>query len=263
MRRLLWLCALVAVLVSGCGSDDPSGNPKASATPVVEKTTTSKTPAPCSNPEGGDCRGALDGGTYKTVQSRPSITYRVPDGWSNDEDTPGNFLLLPPGETLDGVNDGTSDFIGVYSSVAAPNGCRPGTAKHVGRSVSEVAAWMTANPGLVTTKPRPVSLGKYKGVVLDIRMKKNWTHTCPYSQGNAVVPLIVGVGFSHLDHNVSAGQVVRLYLLNVARRALAIEVNDLSGGTHLATYTQVAEATKFGASCPSSWDYDRCFTSTQ
>jgi hypothetical protein len=32
------------------------------------------------------------------------------------EDLPGNFLLVPPGSTLDGVNAGTSDDVGVYQA---------------------------------------------------------------------------------------------------------------------------------------------------
>ena len=58
--------------------------------------------------------------TYTTEIFTPPLTYSVPDdGWFNYEDQPGNFLLVPPGNTLDGVNAGTSDVIGVYTSVVA------------------------------------------------------------------------------------------------------------------------------------------------
>lgn len=263
-----------AIGLTACGgSDSTNQQSSGSKTPSVASTTAASTtvtstttaasttpPAHCPNPDGGECLGKLAPGTYKTFTFRPNITYRVPAGWANFEDYPGGFLLLPPGGTLSGVNAGTSDFVGVYSSVAAPNGgCRPGTAPHVGRSVSDLAAWMTAHPGLTTTKPRLVSLGRFKGVVLDIRMKKGWTKTCPYSHGRPTVPLIHGVHFARgLDHNMDPGTAIRLYLLKELNRALAIEVDDLSGGKHLATYSQVAEAMTFGPPCPSSYDYDAC-----
>ena len=54
----------------------------------------------------------------QTVRIRVSI-YSVPDpGWLNYEDTPGNFLLVPPGNDVNGLGTGASDFIGVYTSVA-------------------------------------------------------------------------------------------------------------------------------------------------
>jgi hypothetical protein len=241
----------------GSSNQQSSGSKTASVTSTTAAST--KPPAHCPDPD-RYCLGKLAAGTYKTAVFRPNITYRVPAGWTNSEDEPFGFLLLPPGGTLSGVDAGTSDFVGVYSSVAAPNGgCRPGTAPHVGRSVSDLAAWMTAHPGLTATRPRPVSLGRYKGVVLDIRMKKGWTKTCPYSHGRPTVPLIHGVHFARgLDHNMDPGTAIRLYLLKELNRALAIEIDDLSGGKHLATYSQVVEAMTFGPPCPSSYDYDAC-----
>jgi hypothetical protein len=55
--------------------------------------------------------GALTAGTYKTRVFHPAISYTVPDGWKNFEDTPGNFLLVPPDGNLPGVNGGTSDLV--------------------------------------------------------------------------------------------------------------------------------------------------------
>ncbi len=60
---------------------------------------------------------------YTTTMFEPTLTYSVPEGWSNMEDLPGNFLLLPPGSTLEGVNAGTSDYLGVYTSVVPPGHC--------------------------------------------------------------------------------------------------------------------------------------------
>lgn len=125
--------ALIALLAAGCSSGTKSTGsrtPKSpsSSSPAPSTTTSASTPSsttseppPCPNPEGQACLGALQSGTYTTTVFQPQLTYTVPAGWSNLEDTPGNFLLVPPHFTLAGVNAGTSDFIGIYTSVAAPN----------------------------------------------------------------------------------------------------------------------------------------------
>ena len=105
-----------AVVLGSCGNDRSGNEPKPSETAVARET---PSPAPeCPNDEGGACLGALQAGSYETTVFGPAITYRVPDGWANYEDTPGNFLLVPPGDDLEGVNAETSDYIGVYTAVA-------------------------------------------------------------------------------------------------------------------------------------------------
>jgi hypothetical protein len=63
--------------------------------------------------------GALSAGTYSSSVFQPAITYRVPAGWGNFEDLPGNLLLIPPGGKLSGVDPGTSDYVGVYPRIEA------------------------------------------------------------------------------------------------------------------------------------------------
>ena len=72
----------------------------------------------CPDPEGQKCLGKLAPWRYKTAVSSPTVTYKVLRGWTNFEDTPGNFLLVPSRGDLPGVNAGTRDFIGIYTSVA-------------------------------------------------------------------------------------------------------------------------------------------------
>jgi hypothetical protein len=265
MRRLGTLTLLTALLVAGlsapCARSVSAGSytrsPPAKKVCKPKKihgkkkkvcTTVKPKPAPrptCPNPEGGACLGMLDAGMYHTVIFEPQITYTVPDGWANYEDTPGNFLLVPPGYTLGGVNAGTSDYIGIYTSVAAPNGCNPGTASGVDETVSGIAGWIAAIPGLVTTQPRNVSVGGYQGVVLDTRMAKTWQGTCPYSNGMPYVPLITGVRPSGLDHGLIPGLVIRLYLLKGPLGTLAVELDDVQDAGHLDAYSKIVEGLRF------------------
>jgi YVTN family beta-propeller protein len=192
------------------------------------------------------CIGPLAAGEYTTVTFQPQLTYRVPAGWANFQDLPGNFLLVPPGGNKAGVDAGTSDAVGVFTSIAIANGCGDGEAPGVGRSVPDIAGWMVRQPGLVTTRPRSASIGGLSGVVLDVKMANGWTKTCPWSNGNPVVPLIVGYGPSGFNHSIGPGYAMRLYLLHNGSNTLAIEVDDATGGQHLNDYSAVINDLKFG-----------------
>jgi hypothetical protein len=204
--------------------------------------------ASCTNPEGGACVGKLKAGkVYKTIVFHPSITYVTPAGWSNFEDTPGNFLLVPPGNTLPGVNAGTSDYIGVYASIAAPRmGCASGPAPGVKETPAGIAGWIEKNPGLTSTAAKAVTVGGLHGLVLDTREVKGWKKPCFYSNGTPVVQLITGLPPSGLDHNLIPRLVIRLFLLRSGANTLAIEVDGLHNGRNLAAYTRVVKHMKFG-----------------
>jgi hypothetical protein len=85
------------------------------------------------------------------------------------------------------------------------------------------------------------AIGGRRGFVLDVRMRTNWTTTCPYSNGNPVVPMLVGTGTSGLDHNIGAGRAWRLYLLNNLDGTMSIEVVDIADAGHLDAYAMVVE----------------------
>jgi hypothetical protein len=240
----------VATLVACGGAQAPSiaSSPSAAAsTPVPTEPpppTASKHPN-CHNPEGQRCLNELPAGTYTTELFTPQLTYTVPDGWANYEDMAGNFLLVPPGGDLPGVNGDTSDFVGVYTRVAAPNGCNEGTAPGIGPAPADLKAYYEAHPGLDVTAT-PTSIGGRNGFRLEIRMKDSWKTPCSYSSGHPVVPLLIGQPPSGLDHNIGAGRAWHLYLLERGAATLAIEVVDVNDGAHLADYDAVVEKFVFG-----------------
>jgi hypothetical protein len=221
------------------------------ATPTPASTASlepSQSPPPaCPNPEGGACLGLLKAGTYTTKRFVPPITYQVPDGWSNEDDTKGSFLLIPPGATLASVLSAADDFIGIYASVAAAAAdCAAGPAPGVARSAAAMAKWFQAVPGLKMSK-RPIEVGGLKGYVLDLTLVQGWTNGCPFSGGQPFVPVITGIRPSNFDHGLSFGQALRLYVLDSNGGVLAIEVSDVSGGGHLNGYTSVVSALNFAA----------------
>lgn len=81
---------------------------------------------------------------------------------------------------------------------------------------------------------------------MDLEMAPGWTQGCFYSQGQPVVPTLIGVGRSALDHNVVGRGKTRLYLLDNDGAALAIEVFDSDdGGPDLDAYSAVVEDINF------------------
>ena len=106
----------------------------------------------CPNPQGGNCVGALGPGLHRSVEFIPPLNYRIPDdaavAWDNPEDLPGTFTLHPAGPD--------TDAIFLFRDVRVlTEGCDPRLDESVGNSAAEIAAWMTANPGITSTPVEP------------------------------------------------------------------------------------------------------------
>jgi hypothetical protein len=219
----------------------------AGCSPVAPPESTPSAAPECPNPhDGGYCLGPLEAGTtYTTELFRPTLTYEVPEGWGNYEDLPGNFLLLPPSGDLNGVDAGTSDYIGIYTSVAALGLSCATTLADTGRTPEEIAAWFKAEPALVVTDGGAVQVGGLSGVVLDLVLAEGGGITCGGMGDTSLVPLILGWAPSSLEHALISGVTMRLYLLAYGDGTLAIEVDDLEGGANLDEYSAIIESMTF------------------
>ena len=139
----------IAAVTAACGGEPTSapGRESGRTGSPTEASSSAAEPPPeasvaCPNSMGGECLGELEGGErYRTETFAPQITYATPAGWSNQEDLPGNFLLLPPGRSIDEVDAGAADYVGIYSgaSVAAAD-CAPEPMKGVGLQPDAVVA---------------------------------------------------------------------------------------------------------------------------
>ena len=257
--------AIIAALVLGaCSSNGSTPTPtptQPSPSPSVASDPSSasvgaRTDA-CPNPEGGSCLGPITAGSYRTVVFTPQISYTVPDGWGNFEDTPGNFLLIPPGGTLAGVNPGTSDYIGIYTGVAAESQqcdqAKAAPAPGVGRTPTGIAAYWSRLPAVTMTAPKPATVGGLNGVVVDLVANKSHNAICTDpSSPYGYQPLILGMGPASLEHGLVAGPPYRVYLLTWStfdkgtpvNLTIEIEVNSPSG--HLDSYSTLLDAIHFG-----------------
>jgi hypothetical protein len=232
MRPLTLIFALVAILATGCGSGTAA---TASAVDAGKAQTSDAEPRPvCPNPEGGDCLGPLEPGTYTTVSFSPAITYTVPAGWTNGEDLPGNFLLQLEDDPR---------YVGIYRDANAPYRCEEHPDPDVSQTVSDYTRWLRRHPLLHVSRPRPVSVGGLHGVAMDISKAPGTAGKgCTYDEFEGNVPFIVGGrGPASLHHVITdaPGWKERLYLLRYRGGNVAIEISP--EGDSLAEYlTEVA-----------------------
>ncbi len=204
---------------------------------------------PCPSRHGGACLGPLEPGTYETFKFLTPITYTVPVGWANFEDFRGNFLLIPPGGSNDGVDAGTSDYIGIYHGVeVADAACRAAPEPGIGRSPSAMLAALATRPGLAVTEPEPVAIGGLEGLSADIRLVEGWEATCPGAPF-PMVPLTFGVGPADLEHSQIPMMTTRLSILELGDTNIVIEISDIDdtpGGIGDPAYEAVIADLVFG-----------------
>ena len=239
--RALALLIMGALIVSACGSGGTATGSAMPATATDAPATSvasnfARSPAPvCPNPHGGACLGPVPAGLYSTAVFQPALSFSVPAGWDNEEDLPGNFLLLPPGMKLDGVDAGTSDYIGVYTQVAPDPACPAPSGQPMGAEHA-MATCIAGRHDLIATKPRSVKIGGLSGYVLDVRL----------ARGADGTSLMVGLPPSGLEHGLIPGLSIRLYLLGFRSGALAVEIDDVDR-VDVAGYSRVVEQFRFGA----------------
>ena len=217
---------------------------RVSAVPVQEITALS---TQCSGAFGATCLGEVPTGTHTTRSFKPALTYTIPVGWTNFNDSEGNFGFVPPGGDWRAVDAGKTDYLGVFQRIA-PTGSRCGNDAAPVRSAAAFARWLVKNPGLSVTGPTLVTVGGLSGVVVDLRIRKGWTETCRWSHGAPAVQLIHGVRptFPQMIHAMFPPPfVMRLYLLDYKHATLGIEIDEIEGSDKLNAYSAFVKTFHF------------------
>jgi hypothetical protein len=231
---------VVMVLLSGCTG--------ATSTPVRPAVASQASTPSCPTLSGQDCRGRLARGTYTSRAFTPTLTYTVPDGWSNRQDRPGNFVLLPPGQAPGGLNTSKSDFISVFSNVLLNDTCRETHPRGI-VTPTAMTHWLAHRPAVLLTHARAVTLGGLSGTVQDIRMAPGWRRSC-FDWDHPAIALYSGEPPSIVSHALDKRQLIRLYLLSSTYFGdpvvLAVEVTDVDPHGGLASYDAVARTFRFG-----------------
>jgi hypothetical protein len=111
----------------------------------------------------------------------------VPDGWfTDDQPTEYAFQL-----GSDQATDGIFLFRDPLAHSQAPD-CPMAADPRIGTSPAALTSWIASLPGLDAPEPTPVTVGGLDGYRLEVHIASTWKHPCPYSDGEPIVPLIVG-----------------------------------------------------------------------
>jgi len=235
MRILASLVIATAIPLAACSSAGETGSvaadPSRSGSSAPSPTASAEARTCISSSEGPELTCTLEAGTYTTAYLEPQLTYTVPAaGWGslNREVSPGNFHLFPPGGSMAGFNDGTSDAISVVSAVAPPGTCTGQPSDELAPTFDGLVQFLRSDDHVVIRDDREVSVGGWDGVVMDITFAES--DGCPDGD---YTDLMIGVDPSHGAFGITPSMAgARLYLLHVpnADTALAIEVDDAAGG---------------------------------
>ncbi|MEI5584322.1 MULTISPECIES: hypothetical protein [unclassified Agromyces] len=217
----------LAMLLAGCSSPRAESAAESPAPAAAAESPTPSTDATtCPNPHGGSCLGPLEAGEYETTTFDPTISYRVPEGWFNSEDLPGNFWLFleEDAEVQSSARGGS--YLGVYTNVhAAALDCGEGWEDGVGTTPADLVAWYQSMPGLTVSEPVPASVGGLDGLQVDLALEDG-VEACDFG-GNPGLPLIIGDGVSDLHHVILEDMDVRLVLLEWGEGNLTLEITNV------------------------------------
>jgi len=203
IRGLSTLAATVALAlaVTACGGTAASAAPSAS---------------------GGK---PLPAGTYTSLAFTPAVTYTVPDGWEKVTDSAAYFQVRPYGSEVAGLHLFSSPLAALQDAA-----CTSAPDLTVGKTSSELVAWIRARPGLVVSNPAMTTVGGLPGVSIDIGIKDGWAESCPFAGGNPTVPLFNG-GDAGYHWIVVGNERLRLYLLDLPGGGTVVVDIDAFDGT--------------------------------
>jgi hypothetical protein len=97
-------------------------------------------------------------GVYRSEEFKPSLSFRVGEGWSTSPPERSDDLFIVHGETKG---------IGFVNAPEVYKPTRTGTGNVVD-APEDMVGWFQQHPHLKTSKPEPVTVGGVKGVQFDV-----------------------------------------------------------------------------------------------
>lgn len=201
----------------------------------------------CRNPN-DTCLGAVPAGTYVStfldVRSEPGqvrsagafgqLRYTVPDGWANMDDWPDEYSLIPAADYAGPIGEPTDNrttwhALSVQARPAPVGGepCSTNPASDAAVSAAELAAYVAGHPALEATEPASVAVGALTGTMVDVRLRDDWTGTCPEIAGETpTAPLLAARGGSGWDWGILPGERQRLIFVDIGGGATVMVAVD-------------------------------------
>jgi hypothetical protein len=149
--RLGLLVTLVVLALSACGGGEKQQEFKPQPLPEEQQ--------------------ELRPGVYGSEEFKPSLSFRVGEGWSNDPAEASDALLLTREETV-GLGFVNAQWVFKPTKTGTPN---------VVEAPEDMVGWFQRHPYLRTSEPEPVTVGGVKGVRFEVVVKdlpENYSGPC-------------------------------------------------------------------------------------
>ncbi len=218
MTRRLASLMLLAALLAGCSAGS--------------------TPAPSS----------LPAGTYTSKAFQPPVTYTVPTGWDNPNDTADYYDIVPAGSNLGGI------FLFRDPRPASQDASCPASPAPsiIAGSSTTLMSWIRGRPGFTVSLPKLVTVGGLPGVEVDVAIKAGWATSCPFANGIPAVPLFVFPGSDH-PWTVAGTERLRLDILDLpgGKGTVVVDIDAFDGSIFDELVSQAApivQSMKFATS---------------
>lgn len=215
----------------------------------------------CRNPN-DTCLGAIPAGTYVStfldVRSEPGsvpnagafgqLRYTVPDGWANMDDWPHDYSLIPAADYAGPIGEPTDNqtiwhalYVQARPAPVGGEPCSTNPASDAAVSATELAAYIAGHPALDATEPAPVAVGSLTGTMVDIRLRSDWTGTCPELAGDTpTAPLLAERSGDAWDWGIVGDERQRLIFVDIGGGAtVMVAVDD---NTSPARFDELVEA---------------------
>jgi hypothetical protein len=130
------------------------------------------------------------------------FTYTLPPTWF-PTGTGARYYSLTP-------DHGAGQLLALSDVVAARSDCSRRPQQGVGSSSDAMTNWLSMDPALDATTPRPISLGSATGSWLDVTLAPDWKRTCPNG-----LTLVTRHPQGPESMEILAGDQMRIYVLDV------------------------------------------------
>jgi hypothetical protein len=178
------------------------------------------------------CHGALEPGVYRSTILDPTIDFEITSfGWTWDYSA-GSFRILATTSHQEMYSPDGIYFL--PDPAVASQDCEETEEPGIGRSVSDLVAWLEGAPGLAVSEPTPVDIGGLEGMQLDVQLDPGWERTCSYSDPLPTVPLIIrGTKVGGYNWSIIPEMSMRWYVLDTGDGVLIVDIEDGPGGSSL------------------------------
>ena len=106
-----------------------------------------------------------------------------------------------------------------------------------------MTASLVARPGIVASKPKPVTLAGRRGFLTEIHVSPTWKQACEgTNNGIELLHSLPPTSDPTFDDGIGVGTSTALYLLDRPEGGvMTIQIDDQSGGHDLAAYEALVE----------------------